>query len=99
MRVNARRFNEAAGILHAENALLGVGIAEQAPASFNEAAGNLRKTRKGASNPSKTRFGRFNEAAGNTRGKRASSVSASSSDYPDASMRPRGIPAENWGGP
>ena len=45
------------------------------------------------------RSARFNEAAGNTRGKRRGLVPGSAATmFVEASMRPRGIPAENYNG-
>ena len=69
--------------------------------SFNEAAGNTRGKRPYSRAGPRQFFGTecFNEAAGNTRGKRSHVGDVRGvPEADDASMRPRGIPAENLGG-
>ena len=64
------------------------------PTRFNEAAGNTRGKPRGTSACGRQVRPGFNEAAGNTRGKRGYPPPDRSPARP-ASMRPRGIPAEN----
>ena len=84
------RFNEAAGIPRGR--LRQPGRRRRRDGRFNEAAG-IPRGRRATPPPAPPKPRRFNEAAGIPRGRRATPTPPRR--WPDASMRPRVLPAED----